>query len=156
METTMFKKAFAAFVTCFVLQAVSATAADVPVLIQNKPTAPSVQATPQLRPTTELESLRQEARASASKLRATMTELADFQKSKWIGPRRCNGSLISWDAVFPPPNTSKLIADCAPFACDAGAGVCRASCDRGGSGCTAAAKCVMTDTAGHNGVCVAK
>lgn len=96
---------------------------------------------------------------AANEVRATMQEIIRFQESTWQGERVCEDSRLRWKTatIAGASAVPKDIWDCAPFACNAAQGVCRASCDAGvANSCASGAECVMAGPDGHNGVCVSK
>lgn len=110
-------------------------------------------------PTADPLAVQKQANAkAANEVRASMQEIIRFQGSTWQGERVCEDSRLRWKTATYAGATKvpKDIWDCAPFACDAGRGTCKASCDRTANSCAAGAECVMTDADGRNGVCVNK
>jgi hypothetical protein len=104
-------------------------------------------------------SVQEEAnRKAAADVRRNIQEVVNFQTATWKGARNCQDSRISWatQTYSGATEVPRDIWDCAPYACDAGKGVCKSTCEKGNNGCASNAECVMTNASGQNGVCVTK
>ncbi len=94
---------------------------------------------------------KQQVHATADVLREKSKQVLAWQKSNWVAPRVCSGSMLSWAKT--PAGKPAALYDCAPFQC-APEGVCKQICSAN-SDCASGARCVDTDASGMNGVCIA-